>query len=81
MMISSPLRYKNTNMKNDYKFNEKWFQDVKGGWDQCFDWYVNKQEREVRDVLEVGCYEGMASIYLAENYLKGWSKLYCSRYI
>jgi hypothetical protein len=57
-------------MKNDYKFNEKWFQDVKGGWDQCFDWYVNKQEREVRDVLEVGCYEGMASIYLAENYLK-----------
>ena len=57
-------------MKNDYKFNEKWFSDVQGGWDQVFNWYCNKEKREVKNVLEVGCYEGMASIYLAEHYLK-----------
>ena len=50
-----------------YKFNEKWFDGMIPGWYQIFD-HV-KQEKEIKDVLEVGCYEGRASVFVLENYL------------
>lgn len=55
---------------NDYKFTNTWFANNKAGWDNLFRWYTEEQKNEIKSVLEIGCYEGQASVYMAENWLK-----------
>lgn len=49
-----------------YKFNETWFDHYIAVWDELF----SKYNEEIVNVLEIGCYEGRATIYLCENVLK-----------
>lgn len=46
-----------------YKFTEKWFDIAIPAWSQVF----GKGKRQVKDVLEIGCYEGRATVWLCEN--------------
>jgi len=56
-----------TNYKYDskYKFNEEWFDKFIPLWDQVFTKFSGK----INNVLEIGCYEGRATIYLCDNFL------------
>lgn len=49
-----------------YKFTEKWFDNSISTWEEIFKAFKGK---EIKDVLEVGCYEGRATIFLAEKVL------------
>ncbi len=54
----------------DLKFSKNWFNDVAPqNWDQIFDWYVNQSGRKITSALEIGCFEGQATCYMAENWL------------
>ena len=46
-------------------FSKEWFDKFIPLWDQVFTQYSG----EINDVLEIGCYEGRATIYLCENFL------------
>jgi len=48
-----------------YKFNEEWFDIAIPTWTEVF----NNTDRKVKDVLEIGCYEGRATVWLCENAL------------
>lgn len=50
-----------------YQFTEKWFDPMISTWDQLFQLY--NQQAEVKNVLEIGCYEGRATVWLCENIL------------
>jgi predicted O-methyltransferase YrrM len=55
---------------NDYKFTKPWFKSMEKSWDGLFKWYIEEQKNEIKSVLEIGCFEGMASTYMCENWLK-----------
>lgn len=55
------------NYSEDYKFTEKWFDPMIPSWDNLFKKYL--QENSIKNVLEVGCYEGRATIYLLSEHL------------
>jgi predicted O-methyltransferase YrrM len=48
-----------------YKFTTEWFDIAIPTWTELF---VNNK-RQIKDVLEVGCYEGRATVWLCENVL------------
>lgn len=48
-----------------YKFSETWFDIAIQGWSQIFP----NIKHEIKNVLEVGCYEGRATVWLCENVL------------
>ena len=50
-----------------YKFNEEWFDIAIPIWTEVF----KTTDRNVKDVLEIGCYEGRATVWLCENVLTG----------
>ena len=52
----------------DYKFTEKWFDPMIPNWDKLFGSYL--QQNQIKDVLEVGCYEGRATMYLLSEHLE-----------
>lgn len=54
-----------------YKFTEKWFDGMIPLWEQVF-----KQFNNIENVLEIGCYEGRATVWLCENVLNDVSKKY-----
>tara|TARA_R110000868_G_C10710271_1_gene749869 strand:+ start:167 stop:796 length:630 start_codon:yes stop_codon:yes gene_type:complete len=49
-----------------YRFNESWFDIAIPTWTSLF----KQWDRPVENVLEVGCYEGRATVWLCENVLK-----------
>jgi len=49
-----------------YKFTEEWFDPMIPNWKQLFDSYGKEK---IKDVLEIGCYEGRATIFLCEEIL------------
>lgn len=51
---------------NEYKFTETWFDIAIPGWTELF-----KRIPKPKRILEVGCYEGRATVWLCENVLKG----------
>lgn len=55
-----------------YKFTEKWFDGMAPLWDKLFKEY----NYPIKSVLEVGCYEGRATIWLCENVLNDSSVKY-----
>jgi len=58
----------------DYKFTDDWFSHNIPTWDKLLDVHINQNNREINSVLEIGCYEGKASTYLAEKWLKKGTK-------
>jgi len=54
-----------------YKFTESWFDGMIPLWDQVFTQYLN-----IENILEIGCYEGRATVWLCENILINSSKKY-----
>ena len=51
-----------------YKFNETWFDNSIELWNQVFEKF--KDDINIENVLEIGCYEGRATVYLCEKVLK-----------
>ena len=49
-----------------YRFTEKWFDIAIPTWQQVF----KQREATIENVLEIGCYEGRATVWLCENVLK-----------
>ena len=59
----------NTLFSNEYKFNETWFDSLSPIWTQIFTYFKNKDTNfKLNNVLEIGCYEGRATIWLT-NYI------------
>lgn len=50
-----------------YKFTEEWFDPMIPAWEQVFEQY---EKEKIKNVLEVGCYEGRATIFLCEQILQ-----------
>jgi len=50
-----------------YKFTEEWFDPMISIWEQLFEKY---EKENIKSVLEVGCFEGRATIFLCENILQ-----------
>lgn len=50
-----------------YKFNEEWFDIAIPTWTEVF----SDNKYQIKDVLEIGCYEGRATVWLCENVLTG----------
>jgi len=48
-----------------YRFNEEWFDIAIPIWTEVF----KNTDRNIKDVLEIGCYEGRATVWLCENVL------------
>jgi hypothetical protein len=48
-----------------YKFSETWFDIAIQGWSQIFP----NVKHNIKNILEVGCYEGRATVWLCENVL------------
>ena len=55
---------------NNYKFTKPWFEPMKESWDTIFNWYITEGKNELKSVLEIGSFEGMASVYMCEKWLK-----------
>jgi hypothetical protein len=51
-----------------YKFTEDWFDPMIPVWEQVFSQYKEKVG-DIESILEVGCYEGRATVWLCENVL------------
>lgn len=51
-----------------YKFTESWFDPMIPTWTEAFKWY-EKEVGKINNVLEIGCYEGRATVWLCENVL------------
>ena len=52
-----------------YKFTEKWFDIAIPQWSQLFPQYKKQTGKEIESILEIGCYEGRATVWLCENVL------------
>lgn len=52
-----------------YKFTEKWFDPMIPHWENLFKHYKTHNP-PIKNVLEIGCYEGRATIFLCENVLE-----------
>ena len=50
-----------------YKFTEEWFDHMIPTWEQVFE---NYDKEKIKNVLEIGCYEGRATIFLCEQVLQ-----------
>ena len=50
-----------------YKFTETWFDPMIPNWEQVFE---NRKDKPVKRVLEIGSYEGRATVYLCSQILK-----------
>lgn len=55
---------------NNYKFTTKWFDNARNNWDQIFDWYVNQSGKKIENALEIGCFEGAATVYMSGKWLE-----------
>lgn len=53
-----------------YKFNEEWFDHNIPLWNQLFEGYSG----DLNSILEIGCYEGRATVYLCNEVLKKGTK-------
>ncbi len=51
----------------NYRFTERWFDPMIPNWNKLFKQYL--QQNSIKDVLEVGCYEGRATVYLLSEHL------------
>ena len=51
-----------------YRFTEKWFDSQISNWEATFK-YLRVEGSVFKDVLEIGCFEGRATIWLCENVL------------
>ena len=56
-------------MTHNYKFTEPWFDSMKPSWDKLFNSYINENKHKINSVLEIGCFEGKATTYMADNWL------------
>ena len=52
-----------------YKFTEYWFDNMIPVWRELFDQYKKTHDKNIQSVLEIGCYEGRATVWLCENVL------------
>jgi len=53
-----------------YKFNESWFDPMIPVWHEFFSKYnSHENSNQITNVLEIGCYEGRATVWLCENVL------------
>ena len=52
-----------------YKFTEYWFDNMIPVWRELFDQYKKTYDKNIQSVLEIGCYEGRATVWLCENVL------------
>ena len=61
--------YKFKTRPDNYKFTEKWNEIHLPSWNELFN---NNYEHtdKIRNILEVGCYEGFTTMYLCDNFLK-----------
>jgi hypothetical protein len=59
-----------------YKFTEEWFDHMIPVWDEIFSQYKKEYNTDIESVLEVGCYEGRATVWLCENILINPNKQY-----
>ena len=51
-----------------YKFTETWFDVAISNWEVLFPKYL--ENNTIDSLLEIGCYEGRATTYLLDNFLK-----------
>jgi len=59
-----------------YKFTEEWFDHMIPMWGDLFSQYKKAYNIDIESILEVGCYEGRATVWLCENVLNNSSKIY-----
>ena len=59
-----------------YKFTEQWFDNMIPLWTSVFSQYKTEYNIDIKSILEIGCYEGRATIWLCENVLTDSSKIY-----
>lgn len=59
-----------------YKFNEFWFDGMIPQWDHLFSVLKEKDAFNPVDILEIGSYEGRATVWLCENVLNDTSIKY-----
>ena len=59
-----------------YKFTEQWFDHMIPVWGELFHQYKEAYGKDIESVLEIGCYEGRATVWLCENVLNDPSKNY-----
>lgn len=52
----------------DQKYTEKWFDPMIPIWSKLFSESIDSTK--IRNVLEIGCYEGRATSFVCENYLQ-----------
>ncbi len=52
-----------------YQFTEKWFDPMIPLWEKVFEQHIQVHNNEVKNVLEIGCYEGRATVFLCETFL------------
>jgi predicted O-methyltransferase YrrM len=58
-----------------YRFTEEWFDAMIPLWTDLFKQY-KQQVGKISNVLEIGCYEGRATIWLCENVLNNLDETY-----
>jgi predicted O-methyltransferase YrrM len=64
----------NYKFNGKYKFTEDWFDPMIPVWSEIFTQYREKVGN-IQSVLEVGCYEGRATVWLCENVLTPETRL------
>ena len=52
----------------DQKYTEKWFDEMIPTWTKVFSEFIDSTN--IKNVLEIGCYEGRATSFVCENYLQ-----------
>jgi len=57
-------------MSKEYTYTDDWFSHNIPMWDKLFNQHINVNKHVINDVLEIGCYEGKASVYMAEKWLQ-----------
>lgn len=57
----------------EYEFTRSWFQDVEPIWETIFKNFMPDPTR----IMEIGCYEGRATVWLMEHAFKGAGALHC----
>ena len=66
----------NYEYSNKYKFTETWFDGMIPMWKQVFEWYENEIPYKILNILEIGCFEGRATTFLCDNFLKHENIIY-----
>jgi hypothetical protein len=52
-----------------YKFTEDWFDPSIPTWEKIFNHYHTSDKDKFKSILEIGCYEGRATIFLCDSIL------------